>query len=88
MSILKPSLTAAVTGLGLAVLLGAANPAEARGFVSVGIGLPIVAPPIYAPVYAPPPVYVAPAYYPTPVYAVPPPVVVYRSPYYWHRRHW
>ena len=37
MSILKPSLTAAVMGLGVAALVGAANPAEARAVVSVGL---------------------------------------------------
>jgi hypothetical protein len=51
-----------------AVLFGslAAVPAEARTFVSVGVGLPLFAPPpvVYAPppvVYAPPPVVYAPA---------------------------
>lgn len=51
-----------------AVLFGslAAAPAEARTFVSVGVGLPLFGPPpvVYAPpavVYAPPPVVYAPA---------------------------
>ncbi len=51
-----------------ALALGAASmPANARGYVSVGIGLPVVvAPPLYpAPIYAAPPAayYYGPHYY-------------------------
>ena len=67
MSALMTRLALAPAALGVAATLGAAAPAEARGFVTFGLGLPIpglVAPaPVYAaPVYAPPP----PAYYAPP----------------------
>jgi hypothetical protein len=66
-------LLAAVAG---AALFGgvAASPAEARTFVSVGVGLPLFGPPpVY---YAPPPVYYAPppvVYAPAPTAYVPAP---------------
>jgi hypothetical protein len=59
---------AGIAALTLAALF-ASQSAEARGFVSFGIGLPLFAPPPV--VYAPPP-----AYYPPP----PPPVVYYPPP--------
>ena len=64
----------------LAVAVGALAPmAQARVFV--GIGVPLFAPPFYAPpppmYYAPPPVYYAP---PPPVYYAPPPPVYYTPP--------
>ncbi|HVJ55822.1 MAG TPA: hypothetical protein VM689_25390 [Aliidongia sp.] len=61
---------AAFLAAGLAVtgLIVAAPAAEARGFVSIGIGLPLYAPPPV--IYAPPPV----------VYAAPPPVVYAPQP--------
>jgi hypothetical protein len=45
-------------------------PAEARGFVSFGIGVPV------GPAYYPPPAY----YYPPPVYYYPPPPTYYAPP--------
>jgi len=59
-------------GLGLA---SAASPAQARGFVSFGVGVPLFPGPSYY--YPPPPVVAypppAPIYYaPAPVYALPP----------------
>jgi hypothetical protein len=63
---LRHKLALAAAGIGLAATLGAAVPAEARTFVSVGIGLPGV-------YYAPPPVYYAPPP-PPPVYYAPSPV--------------
>ena len=53
-----------------------ARPAEARGFVSVGIGVPLF-PPYYA--YPPPPVVYAP-----PVMYAAPPVVVSQPQQYWY----
>ena len=58
-AVLLPAGAAAILSIGLA-----AAPAEARTFVSVGVGLPIFGPPPV--VYAPPPVVYAP---PTVVYA-------------------
>jgi hypothetical protein len=86
----------AVGGLLLAAGMAglAPSPAQARVFVSLGLPLPVVAAPVYAPplVYAPPPVayaappviYPAPLAYPAPVYGA-----AYVGPYwpYWHR-HW
>jgi hypothetical protein len=76
-----------LAGAGLATALPSA--AQARGFVSIGIGVPLVPGPAYyyppPPVvaYPPPaPVYYAPApvyYAPAPVYA-PPPATAYPSP--------
>jgi hypothetical protein len=63
----------------------AATPAEARGFVSVGIGVPLF-PPYYAyPHYAYPPYYAYPppvVYAPPPVYAAP--VMVQQPTPYWY----
>lgn len=58
------------------------SPAQARGFVSIGIGVPLVPGPAYY--YPPPPVVAypppAPVYYaPAPVYA-PPPAAAYAAP--------
>ncbi len=66
---IQKSSKAALLAAGAAVILSiglAAAPAEARTFVSVGVGLPFFGPPpvVYAPppvVYAPPPVVYAPA---------------------------
>jgi hypothetical protein len=66
---------AAFTGLlfSLAGIVLPAEPAAARVFVGVGIGVPVYPPPYY---YPPPPVY-----YPPPrVYYAPPPPVVYAPP--------
>src|SRR5260221_2467595 len=63
-------------GVSCAVPLDA-TPAEARGFVAVGIGVPLF-PPYYA--YPPPPVVYAP---PPMVYAAPP-VVVSQPTQYWY----
>src|SRR5260370_35463389 len=73
---------ALLAGIGLAT--GLPSPAQARGFVSFGIGVPLLPGPAY---YYPPPPLVpypppAPAYYapapvyypPQPVYAPPPPL--------------
>jgi hypothetical protein len=51
-------------------------PAEARGFVSFGIGVPV------GPAYYPAPAYYPPAYYyaPPPAYYYPPPPVAYTAP--------
>jgi hypothetical protein len=68
-----------LAGVGLAAAL--ASPAQARGFVSVGIGVPLVLGPSY---YYPPPPLVAypppaPVYYaPAPAYA--PPAAAYAPP--------
>ncbi len=70
-----------VTGAGLAAALP--SPAQARGFVSIGIGVPLVPGPAYY--YPPPPVVAyppppAPVYYaPAPSYA-PPPATAYAPP--------
>ncbi len=73
---------ALLAGIGLATVLP--SPAQARGFVSFGIGVPLLPGPSYY--YPPPPlvaypppapVYYAPApvyYPPEPVYAPPPPM--------------
>jgi hypothetical protein len=65
-----------MASLAVAAVAGTAalsQPAEARTFVSVGVGLPVVAAPVYAPVpaYAPAYGYAAPypAYYPYAPYA-------------------
>ncbi|HLZ64635.1 MAG TPA: hypothetical protein VKQ29_00325 [Aliidongia sp.] len=65
---IQKSKTALLAAGAAAILLStaAAVPAEARTFVSVGVGLPLFAPPpvVYAPppvAYAPPPVVYAPA---------------------------
>jgi len=81
---LRHKLAIAAAGFGLAATLGAAAPAEARTFVSVGIGLPGV---YYAP---PPPVYYAPPP-PPPVYYAPAPVYYgpgYYHPHYHYYRHY
>jgi hypothetical protein len=78
-SALKRVLT--VSGLLLAVAsVGWASKAEARTFVSVGIGVPVMVAPAYPPppVYAPPPV----AYAPPPAYVAAPPVY-YAGPAYY-----
>jgi hypothetical protein len=69
-------LAAALAGAALLAL--GAGAAEARTFVSVGVGVPL-----YAPYYYPPPVYYAPpvVYAPPPVVYSPPPVV-YSAPTY------
>lgn len=69
---IKPIAVAAslLAGASLAAGVGA-TPAEARTFVSVGIGVPL-----FPPFYAPPPVF----YAPPPVFYAPPPVVVAPSP--------
>jgi len=72
---LRHKLALAAAGIGLAATLGAAMPAEARTYVSVGVGLPGV---YYAP---PPPVYYAPPPPPPVVYA---PAPVYYGPGYYH----
>ena len=69
-----------LAGAGLAAALPSA--AQARGFVSIGIGVPLVPGPAYY--YPPPPVVAypppAPVYYaPAPVYA-PPPATAYAPP--------
>ena len=57
-----------VAGMALVAGIGMAS-AEARTFVSVGIGVPLFGPPIYAP-----PVYAySPYYYPPSVVVAPPP---------------
>ena len=66
MHIQKSSKTALLAAAAAILFSGlAAAPAEARTFVSFGVGLPFFAPPVvYAPppvVYAPPPVVYAPA---------------------------
>src|SRR5258708_1403024 len=72
---------ALLAGIGLATVLP--SPAQARGFVSFGIGVPLLPGPSYY--YPPPPLFAsppAPAYYapapasypPEPVYAPPPPM--------------
>src|SRR5260221_4807877 len=66
-------------GVSCAVALDA-TPAEARGFVAVGIGVPLF-PPYYA--YPPPPVVYAP---PPMVYAAPPVVVSQPTQYWYFRR--
>lgn len=65
MSRFRTALLAALAVTGGAAMVSAASPAEARTFVSVGIGVPLVAPaPVYAaPVYAPYPVYAPAPYY-------------------------
>ncbi len=70
MQIQNSSRTVLLAAGAAAVLFGglAANPAQARTFVSVGVGLPLFGPPPV--VYAPPPVY----YAPPPVYYTPAPV--------------
>jgi hypothetical protein len=88
----RPNLRLAGLGVAAAFVgmaLAGATPAEARTYVSVGIGLPYYAAPVYAPppvvYYAPPPVYYAPA----PVYYGPAPVAVYGGwGYRHHWRHW
>lgn len=77
---LRHKLALAAAGIGLAATLGAAVPAEARTFVSVGIGLPGV---YYAP---PPPVYYAPPP-PPPVYYAPAPVYYGYGPGHYHYYH-
>jgi hypothetical protein len=78
---LRHKLAIAAAGIGLAATLGAAVPAEARTFVSVGVGLPGA---YYAP---PPPVYYAPPP-PPPVYYAPAPIYYgpgyYRPGYYYY----
>jgi hypothetical protein len=69
-----------LAGIGLAAALP--SPAQARGFVSIGIGVPLVPSPAYY--YPPPPVLAypppAPVYYaPAPAYAPPPPAA-YAAP--------
>lgn len=69
---ISPSFKAVLGALGLALVgvVVLAPVAEARGFVSLGIGIPF---PGY---YYPPPVYYVPAYYPpAPAYYAQPPVV-------------
>jgi len=70
----KSSRTMLLAAGAAAVLFGslAAAPAEARTFVSVGVGLPLFGPPPV--VYAPPPVYYAP---PPVVYAPAPAPAAY-----------
>jgi hypothetical protein len=76
MSRLRLAVLSGACAIAVATALTPSTPAAARTFVSVGIGLPVVAAaPVYpAPVYAAP-VYVAPAPYPAyapapyPVYA-------------------
>ena len=63
------SLLAATLALAAGSLALAPVPAEARTFVSLGFGFPLVAP---APVYYPPPYYYSPPP-PPPVYYAPPP---------------
>jgi hypothetical protein len=58
---------------GLATALS--SPAQARGFVSIGIGVPLVPSPAYY--YPPPPLYYYP---PPPVVAYPPAAPVYYAP--------
>ena len=70
---------ALLAGIGLATVLP--SPAQARGFVSFGIGVPLLPGPSY---YYPPPVVAypppAPVYYaPAPAYA-PPPAAAYAPP--------
>lgn len=60
----------------IAAGVSAAAPAEARGFVSVGIGVPLF-PPYYA--YPPPPVVYAP-----PVMYAAPPIVISQPQQYWY----
>jgi hypothetical protein len=63
-----------LAGVSLAAGVGA-TPAEARGFVAVGIGVPL-----FLPYYAyPPPV----VYAPPPVYAAPP-VMIAQPTQYWY----
>ncbi|HEX6841855.1 MAG TPA: hypothetical protein VF113_10000 [Stellaceae bacterium] len=59
-----------LAGASLAAGVGA-TPAEAHGFVAVGIGIPL-----FPPFYAPPPVF----YAPPPVVVAPSPVVVVQPP--------
>ena len=73
-------LAGGLAGVGLAIALS--SPAQARGFVAIGIGVPLVPGPAYY--YPPPPVIAypppAPVYYaPAPAYA-PPPVAAYAPP--------
>jgi hypothetical protein len=64
MSRIRTALIASAAVLGVAGLAAPSGSAEARTFVSVGVGLPLIAP---APVYGPAPVY----YPPAPVYGAP-----------------
>jgi hypothetical protein len=78
LKIAKPVRILLSSGAVLAVLAGgfAVGPAEARTFVSVGVGLPLA-----FPVYAPPPpvVYAPPAYAPPVAYVPPAPVAYSRT---------
>lgn len=80
---LKKLIFTALTASGLAFT---ALPAHARGYVSVGIGLPGV---VVGPAYVPGPAYYGP---PAPVYAPPVygPVIGFAPGYYagWHRGPW
>ena len=67
---------------GVCLASALSSPAQARGFVAIGIGVPLVPGPAYY--YPPPPVVAyappAPVYYaPAPAYA-PPPVAAYAAP--------
>jgi|SRR5690242_67565 len=64
-----------LAGISLAAGVGS-TPAEARGFVAVGIGVPLF-PPYYA--YPPPVVYA-----PPPVVVAPSPIVVQQPTQYWY----
>ena len=83
----KSSIVAAVTAFTGSLLILVSPLASARDQVSwsVNVGVPTVAYPAYAPVYAPPVVYARPApvyVQPAPVYYSPPPVVYAPQPYY------
>jgi len=66
----QTALKAGLLAAGMALVAGIGmGTAEARTFVSVGIGVPLFAPPIYA---YPPPVVYSPYYFPPSVVVAPP----------------